>query len=32
MAAKRLADAGVDTAVRGVDGASDRAPVWALLR
>ena len=31
-AAARLQDAGVDTAVRGADGASDHAPVWAELR
>jgi exodeoxyribonuclease III len=31
-AAKRLKDAGVDTAVRGEEGASDHAPVWAILR
>ena len=31
-AAKRLSDAGVDTAVRGGEGASDHAPVWAVLR
>jgi exodeoxyribonuclease-3 len=31
-AAKRLSAAGVDTAVRGGDGASDHAPVWAVLR
>jgi exodeoxyribonuclease-3 len=30
--AGRLADAGVDRAVRGQDGASDHAPVWAVLR
>lgn len=27
----RLADAGIDRAVRGVDGASDHAPVWIEL-
>jgi exodeoxyribonuclease-3 len=32
VAAKRLRDAGVDTAVRGEEGASDHAPVWAVLR
>lgn len=32
LAARQLADAGVDTAVRGADGASDHAPVWAVLR
>jgi exodeoxyribonuclease III len=31
-AAKRLSDAGVDVAVRGDEGASDHAPVWAVLR
>ncbi|HEX2113373.1 MAG TPA: exodeoxyribonuclease III [Alphaproteobacteria bacterium] len=31
-AAKRLKEAGVDTAVRGADGASDHAPLWAVLR
>jgi exonuclease III len=30
-AAKRLKDAGVDTAVRGREGASDHAPVWIAL-
>jgi exodeoxyribonuclease III len=30
--ASRLSDAGVDKAVRGVEGASDHAPVWAVLR
>ncbi|WP_158807282.1 exodeoxyribonuclease III [Beijerinckia sp. L45] len=29
--ALRLADAGVDKAVRGVDGASDHAPAWIVL-
>ena len=29
--ASRLSDAGVDRSVRGRDGASDHAPVWALL-
>ena len=28
----RLQDAGVDREVRGREGASDHAPVWALLR
>ena len=32
VAAARLADAGVDTAIRGAEGASDHAPVWALFR
>jgi exodeoxyribonuclease-3 len=32
VAAARLVDAGVDTAVRGAEGASDHAPVWALFR
>jgi exodeoxyribonuclease III len=31
-AAKRLKDAGVDTAVRGQEGASDHAPVWVTLK
>jgi exodeoxyribonuclease III len=31
-AAKRLAGAGVDTSVRGGEGASDHAPVWTVLR
>jgi exodeoxyribonuclease-3 len=31
-AAKRLADAGVDRAVRGLEGASDHAPAWIELR
>lgn len=31
-AAKRLEAAGVDTAVRGREGASDHAPVWARLK
>ncbi|HET7883614.1 MAG TPA: exodeoxyribonuclease III [Acetobacteraceae bacterium] len=31
-AAARLIDAGVDRAVRGEEGASDHAPVWATLR
>ena len=31
-AARRLKDAGVDSAVRGAQGASDHAPVWAALR
>jgi exodeoxyribonuclease-3 len=31
-AAKRLADAGVDREVRGVEGASDHAPAWIELR
>jgi exodeoxyribonuclease-3 len=30
--ASRLVDAGVDRAVRGSEGASDHAPVWASLR
>jgi exodeoxyribonuclease-3 len=30
--ANRLQDAGVDREVRGLEGASDHAPVWALLR
>jgi exodeoxyribonuclease-3 len=30
-AAKRLEDAGVDRAVRGKEGASDHAPLWARL-
>jgi len=30
--APRLADAGVDRAVRGEDGASDHAPAWVALR
>jgi exodeoxyribonuclease-3 len=30
--ARRLADAGVDRAVRALDDASDHAPVWATLR
>jgi exodeoxyribonuclease-3 len=29
---ERLADAGVDRAVRGEDGASDHAPTWVTLR
>lgn len=29
---RRLADAGVDRAVRGVENASDHAPVWAELK
>ncbi len=29
---ERLVDAGVDTAVRGQDGASDHAPTWVTLR
>jgi exodeoxyribonuclease-3 len=28
----RLADAGVDTAYRGLEGASDHAPAWIVLR
>jgi len=28
----RFADAGVDRAVRGRDGASDHAPAWVSLR
>lgn len=31
-AAERLAEAGVDRAVRGEDGASDHAPAWVILR
>ena len=31
-AAKRLVESGVDREVRGEDGASDHAPVWAVLR
>ena len=31
-AAKRLVDAGVDREVRGVEGASDHAPTWIMLR
>jgi exodeoxyribonuclease-3 len=31
-AAKRLVDAGIDREVRGREGASDHAPVWAILR
>jgi exodeoxyribonuclease III len=31
-AGKRLADAGVDRAVRGADNASDHAPAWIVLR
>ncbi|MDP2357957.1 MAG: exodeoxyribonuclease III [Beijerinckiaceae bacterium] len=30
--AKRLVDAGVDRHVRGVEGASDHAPAWIVLR
>jgi exodeoxyribonuclease-3 len=30
--ARRLVDAGVDREVRGLEGASDHAPVWAVLR
>ncbi len=30
--ARRLADAGVDREVRGLEGASDHAPVWIRLR
>ncbi len=30
--AKRLIDAGVDRAVRGMEDASDHAPAWALLK
>lgn len=30
--ATRLADAGVDRAVRGMEGASDHAPAWIVLR
>jgi exodeoxyribonuclease-3 len=32
FAARKLADAGVDTAMRGADGASDHAPVWAVIK
>lgn len=31
-AAKRLTDAGVDREVRGLEGASDHAPAWIILR
>jgi exodeoxyribonuclease-3 len=31
-AADRLADAGVDRAVRGEEKASDHAPAWVVLR
>ncbi len=31
-AAKRLTDAGVDREVRGLEGASDHAPAWVVLR
>jgi exodeoxyribonuclease-3 len=31
-AAKRLIDAGVDREVRGLEGASDHAPAWIVLR
>jgi len=31
-AAKRLTDAGVDREVRGIEGASDHAPTWIILR
>ena len=31
-AAKRLAEAGVDREVRGLEGASDHAPAWIVLR
>src|SRR5262249_26520099 len=31
-AAKRLVDAGVDREVRGIEGASDHAPAWVVLR
>ena len=31
-AAKRLVEAGVDREVRGLEGASDHAPVWIVLR
>ena len=31
-AAKRLVDAGVDRQVRGLEGASDHAPAWIVLR
>ena len=30
--ARRLVDAGVDTEVRGIEGASDHAPVWIRLK
>ncbi len=30
--ARRLKDAGVDRAVRGVEGASDHAPAWVVLK
>ena len=30
--ARRLSDAGVDRAVRGLEGSSDHAPVWIMLR
>ena len=32
QAAKRLVDAGVDREVRGIENASDHAPVWITLR
>jgi exodeoxyribonuclease III len=32
QAAKRLVDAGVDREVRGIEGASDHAPAWIVLR
>lgn len=32
QAAQRLADAGVDREIRGMDGASDHAPAWVVLR
>jgi DNA polymerase-1 len=32
QAAKRLVDAGVDREVRGLEGASDHAPAWVVLR
>lgn len=32
QASKRLAGAGVDRDVRGIEGASDHAPVWVTLR
>ncbi len=31
-AAKRLSDAGIDREVRGLEGASDHAPVWIVLK
>jgi len=32
QATQRLADAGVDREIRGMDGASDHAPAWVVLR